>query len=443
MSKKRKPRPTQRTADSYSNPLARLGAGQLNMQEFAEYPLTRRTQDYQLMLSLYRNDWIAGRIVDTVAEDMCKNWYRLASAVSPERMSEYQRTERRAGVKPRLIEALKWSRLFGGAAALMVLDGQEDLLDTPLDLRLIMPGTFKGLIVADRWSGVYPSSELVSDMSAPDFGLPKYYQFAVEPSGPGIRVHHSRILRFTGRELSAFERQAEQYWGLSELEHVYEELTKRNSASANIAQLIFQSNLRVFKMSDLGQLLTATSPEAQQDLYRTLEAQNAMMSNMGIQLMDREDSFETHSYSFNGLSDIYELFMMDIAGAAEIPVTKLFGRSPAGLNATGESDLTNYYDMIAQKQEAQLRPALDRLVPVLSMSTWGAVPEDLDYEFMPVRVSTDKERSELIERTSKAIGQLYDSGVISKKTALRELRLTESATGMWRSLTEEEIDRCT
>ena len=60
---------------------------------------------------------------------------------------------------------------------------------------------------------------------------------------------------------------------------------------------------------------------------------------------------ETHSYSFTGLSDIYESFMMDMAGAAEIPATKLFGRSPQGFNSTGESDLRNYYDMIASLQE--------------------------------------------------------------------------------------------
>ena len=75
-----------------------------------------------------------------------------------------------------------------------------------------------------------------------------------------------------------------------------------------------------------------------------------------------------YSYSFTGLSDIYDQFMLDMSGAAEIPATKLFGRSPQGLYATGESDLKNYYEMIAQMQERILRPALEKLLPVMALS---------------------------------------------------------------------------
>ena len=63
--------------------------------------------------------------------------------------------------------------------------------------------------------------------------------------------------------------------------------------------------------------------------------------------------------------------MMDMAGAAEIPATKLFGRSPQGMNSTGEADLRNNYDLIAQMQERMLRPALEKLLPVMAISCWG------------------------------------------------------------------------
>ena len=64
-----------------------------------------------------------------------------------------------------------------------------------------------------------------------------------------------------------------------------------------------------------------------------------MMNNNSIQILGENDSFETHQYTFGGIADTYDRFMMDVAGAAETPVTKLFGRSPAGMNATGESDM--------------------------------------------------------------------------------------------------------
>ena len=63
--------------------------------------------------------------------------------------------------------------------------------------------------------------------------------------------------------------------------------------------------------------------------------------------------------------------MYDICGATEIPATRLFGRSPEGMNATGDSDIQNYYEKISTKQDAQLRPILEKLLPVISMSAWG------------------------------------------------------------------------
>ena len=77
-----------RTNDSFSNPFARLGFGQPNLLEAAEYPTTRMTQNYPLLNSLYRNDWIATKIIDVIPEDMTKNWYRLTSQVQPDKMEE-------------------------------------------------------------------------------------------------------------------------------------------------------------------------------------------------------------------------------------------------------------------------------------------------------------------------------------------------------------------
>lgn len=45
-------------------------------------------------------------------------------------------------------------------------------------------------------------------------------------------------------------------------------------------------------------------------------------------------------------------------------MTKLFGRAPAGMNATGESDLQNYYDYVDTLRESVLAPILRRLLPV-------------------------------------------------------------------------------
>ena len=437
------PRKRKSTADSYSNPLARMGFGQFNIAQASEYPLTRMTQNFALLNSLYRTEWIARRIIDTIPQDMTKNWFELKTQLQPDMVDKFHTMERKTNLKERILEGLTWGRLFGGAAGIMVIEGQEDMLDQPLSLELIMPGQFKGLIIADRWSGVFPESTLVQDISDPDFGTPEYYNFCMTNTdlANGIRVHHSRVVRFLGRSLPQVEKISENYWGMSELEHVYNELDKRNSASANIAHLIWQANLKIYKMKDLGQMLAATDTEGQKELYQTLTALNALMNSAGMGIVDQDDDFVTSQYTFSGISDVYELFMLDVCGASEYPATKLFGRSPAGMNSTGESDLTNYYDRVKQEQESKLRPIIEKMLPVLSMSTWGVIPDDLTFEFEPIRDSSEAERADLMLKYTQAIVMAFNADVISQKIALKELRQTSSFTGAYTNIDDEDIEK--
>ena len=428
------------TKDSYSNPGANLGVGQPNLMNMSEYPMTRITKDYYLMTSLYRNDWICKRIIDTPAEDMTRAWIKIISQMDPDAVKKLEQVMRRLHVKERILNALKWARLYGGAGAVIMIKGHEDMMEQPLDLDAVMPGSFCGLIVLDRWEGITPDIELIDDMADPEFGKPKYYYIGGQQFGGNMRVHHSRIITFIGRELPTVEEQAEMYWGASEMEHVFEELNKRNTSSANIAQLLFQANLRVLKVGDLSEQLATLDPEALSEIYNVARAQNELMSSFGLQFLDQNDSFETHQYTFTGISDVYKAFMSDIAGAAEIPATKLFGRSPEGMNSTGESDLTNYYDSIAAKQESELRPAIEKLLPIVCVSTFGAVPDDIDFEFNSVRSSSEAERANLAKNIVDSVLAVFNSDVIDKPTAMEELRKSSSYTGLFTSITDEQID---
>ena len=156
-----------------------------------------------------------------------------------------------------------------------------------------------------------------------------------------------------------------------------------------------------------------------------------LRTSYGFQLMGKDDQLETHPYSFAGLGDIYESFMMDMAGAAEIPATKLFGRSPQGLNATGESDLRNYYEMIAQLQERSLRPALEKLLPVMAISCWGFVPEDLEIVFEPVMTTSPAERAELVQKLSSDVIEAFKCGLLDRDEAREELKARGEELGVY------------
>ena len=314
----------------------------------------------------------------------------------------------------------------------MVIRGDEDKLDQPLDMDMLLPDCFQGLLVLDRAQGIEPSLELVSDLDDPDFGLPMYYTVNLEMEElTSVRIHHSRILRFIGRELPHMEMVSENYWGASELEHIWDELQKRSATSANIAQLIFQANITTLKMGDLGEHLAYGSNSLQSKVMETLQNENRLRTSYGIQLMSAEDSLETHAYTFSGLSDVYESFMMDMAGAAEIPATKLFGRSPQGMNSTGEADLRNYYDLIAQMQERNLRPALEKLLPVMAISCWGYAPEDMEIVFEPVMTTSPAERAELVQKLSSDVISAFQAGLLTREQALEELKSRGEELGVY------------
>jgi phage-related protein (TIGR01555 family) len=400
--------------------------------------MTRLTQNFQLLNSLYRSHWIIRKIIDCPAEDMVKNWITIKTQMEPDDIERFDKLQRTTRIKRDILQALKWSRLYGGAGAVIIIEGHEDILDQPLDYDTIMPGSFKGLITCDRWTGLTPGADLITDITNPDFGLPAYYEWVTDEFS--VKVHHSRILRFTGRELTTIEKYTEQQWGTSEVELVFDELKKRDNTSWNIAQLVFLANLRVLKMSDLGELLATGNEESQKDLYNTIQAQNWLMNNMGMYLLNKEDDFQTHQYSFSGLNDIYESFMLDIAGAAEMPVTKIFGRSPQGMNATGDGDKENYYNTIEQKQTSQLEPALDKLLPIMYVSEFGAIPEDFDYTFNPIETPSEDKIAEIVDKKTTAIINVYNAGLMSQKAGMKELRQLGDTTGMFTNITDEDIE---
>ena len=490
--------------DGYSNAAAFLGEDSplLSSGTFRRSGLTRETE---LLTTAYRENWIAKRIIDMPCEDMTRAWYKLSTSLPEAAVRDLHRLEAWHNVKQEIANAIRWARLYGGSIALIVLRGEENRLDQPIDYDLLLPNCFQGLLVLDRAQGIEPSQELVTDLDDPDFGLPMYYTVELEtgsysessiqnskptaaagrrsldfarddmrdaqddtgagnmvwngtdsatvkpleyandsisyhaPVYQSVKIHHSRVLRFVGRELPYMEMVAENYWGASELEHIWDELQKRNATSANIAQLVFQANITTLKMGHLGQHLAMGTEKQRLDALQAMETENRLRTSFGLQIMNADDSLENHSYSFGGLSEIYEAFMMDMAGAAEIPATKLFGRSPQGMNSTGEADLRNYYDMIAQMQERCLRPALEKLVPIMAISCWAYVPNDLEIVFQPIMTTSPAEKAELVQKLTSDVIEAFKCGLITREEALAELESRGEALGVYTKIRVESF----
>ena len=425
--------------DAYSNPAANLGFGANNLSETAGYVMQRFTWDYYTLNILFRDNWIAKAIIEKPANEMMKNGFEIHTELDPDKVTKIMQTFTRTKSRDRFLECLNWSRLYGGCLLIPMIENQEDM-SQPLDYDSIMPDSYKGCFCVDRWCGVSPSLELVNDISDPEFGQPEYYIVSSAPMNKAVKIHHSRVIKMIGRKLPYWEEIAENYWGASELEHVYTELKKRDDTSANISFLIFLANIRVFSMDGLGQAISMGDQEALSRVYQTMQSMNRLMCNTGTFAIDKDDSFTTQQYSFTGINDVYESFMLDISGAAEIPVDKLFGRSPSGFN-NGEETLQNYYDTIQEKQETYVRGPLEKLMKIITMSALGEIPDDMELVFNPVRRPSNMEKADLGQKQTQAVLDAYQAGVIGRGTVLREFKQQTPVTNMWSNITDDMIEQ--
>ena len=443
MSRRNKNRPTNAQPnteavavnDAFSNHLFRLGYGSQSPLEATEYPLTRMTDNYALLNSLYRDNWVVQNVVGLMVDDMLREWYKLKGNVTPEMQDALDRLERKTRLQSRVNEGLRWGRLYGGAAGLIMIKGQEDL-SKPLDLDLVFPGSFEGLYILDRWQGVTPNMEVVFEGGDP---VPESYSITDARGYTVTNVHHSRLIRFTGRDLPFLEKVAEVYWGESEVEALYKDVMAHDNVSANMAALTFQANINTMEVKGLEQLFSIGSSQAQRRFWNVMQAQSVLRSNFGTQLVEEGTKLTNTQYTFTGLQEVYESMCLNLCGASHYPMTKLFGRSPAGMNATGESDLKNYYDYVDSQREAKVRPVLQKLLPVLAMSAWGFVPDDLDFTFPPLWTPTATETAEIALKKAQAIRDTFQAGLFQADTAMKELKKLEEETGMFGSISDEEI----
>ena len=425
-----------KTTDAFSNPAARLGFGTFDLSQATDYPLTRMSQNYQLLTSMYRDNWIVQNIVSIIPTDMIRKWFDLTTTIDQSYLDDFHRLERKTQIKKKLLDGLCWGRLYGGAVGLILIKGQEDL-EKPLDIDAVMPGSFLGIRILDRWSGVFPQGQLVTDPEDPDFGLPEYYTIRDVRDTFEINVHHSRVVRFIGRELPWLEQVAELYWGESEIEAIYNEIVRRDNVAANITALTYKANVEYREVEGLDQLLGIGNTEMQRRFWNQMQAMSIVRSSQGIALLNKGDAVHTEQYSFGGLSEIYDRIMMDVAGAARTPVTKLFGRSPAGMNSTGESDMMNYYDYIDGLRETSLRQILEKLVPIMAISCWGRVPDDLEISFPSMQSPDEKVIAETAATKTSAIISAYQNDLIDKETADKELMELD---GIFDKITDEQAE---
>lgn len=424
------------TGDSFQNFTARVGLGTANQNSGSSYGFTFVSRNRIQMEAVYRSSWLAGRAVDCRAKDMTREGIEFNSVMPPEEKDKLSRAFERLQIWKGLCDNEKWSRLYGGSIAVMLIDGQRP--ETPLKLDTIGQGQFKGLLILDRWL-VQPSLENLVTEYGPDLGKPKYYTVVADAQALiNQKIHYSRVIRREGVELPYWQRIAENGWGQSVLERLWDRLIAFDSVTSGTAQLVYKAHLRTYKVEKLRELI-ALGGKSLEALLKNIDMIRQFQSNEGLTLMDASDEFETHQYSFSGLSEVIDKFGEQVCGAVETPDVILFGQSPGGLN-NGDDSVRIYYDGIKADQDSALRPGVTTLCDVISRSELGKpLPEGFAFDFVPLWQLSDVEKADVGAKDTNSVVQAFDSGIVDRGTALKELRQSSNTTGLWSNITDDEI----
>jgi phage-related protein (TIGR01555 family) len=353
-------------------------------------------QDRSQLDAAYRSDWIARKIVDVPPFDMTREW--RAWQAEDDQIEALEAEEKRLGLQGKLNRALRLSRLYGGSALVIGLGDADPAKPLP---EVLAKGAIRYLHAMHRYE--ITAGEIDRDVMSPTFGEPKYYQ--VSSTGKGsVQIHPSRVVRFLGAELPDPQMQGMDGWGDSALQAVWDAVHHAGLTQQGIATLLHEAKVDVISVPNLAQALS--SSEYAQRMVERFTMSNMLKSINNTLLLDEKEKWDRKQINFAQLPDVLDRYLQIAAGAADIPATRLLGQAPAGMNATGESDIRNYYDRIAAEQNVMLTPALARLDEALIMSALGARPPEVHYEWSPLWGLSETERADIGLKKAQAT-QIY------------------------------------
>lgn len=321
----------------------------------------RKLSDQQLAL-MYRN-LIVRRIVTLVVDDAIKNFIEIEGDQDECIVQELEALF----IPEKLTEALYWDRLFGMSVALILADdGQE--LDQPINLKRLR--RVSGVEVFDKRSVMEDSASLYYDTDVRDvnFGKAEYYTIT-PPNGNLFKVHRSRLLIFDGEILPKLERIANNGAGLSCLDGIPAAINRVKTSMDKTIDIMDKVSTSLLKLQGLSNVLQ--TEEGTKAVIKRLDLIDYSRRLNGSVAIDKDDEYAVFNIPLGGLTDIIQEMEQYVCAVTGYPFTKLFGRSPAGMNATGQSDMQIYYDKVKSYQKRKLRPALEYLVKLIQLSSEG------------------------------------------------------------------------
>lgn len=389
---------------------------------FPRWPLT----EVQLS-NLYHHDDVAGRAVDLLPKEMLRLPFEVKTKTedveNEELDSQIVDKLEELGVRDKFRRAMIWGRLFGGAATLI---GADDRLsaDEPLQPERAKDITF--LYTIDKRQ-LQPYT-LYTDVGNPKLGEVETYLLGFEGQAdqPMVVIHESRLIMWPGAITGDRERVNNNYWDYSVLQRMYDVLRQFAESWQAVGSMLSEANQNVIKVAGLHD---QTAAQGRELVQQRMQVMNLYRSVFGALVLDAgsgnegeaEESFERFHTNFTGIHEILDKVMLRLSAAVQIPVTILMGQSPAGMNATGDSDFRWFYDTVGTEQENTLTPRVRRLVKTWFKTQAGPVDDvdNLAVKYQPLWTPTPEQEAKRRRDISEADKNYVDMKALRPEHVLK------------------------
>lgn len=383
--------------DGYVNLLNKYGTKQDNSEayKFEREPVI---PDMQLT-GLYEGNGLFSKIIDTPAEEALKHGFDLnlksdeLNAFVEDALDDLEWEEKAA-------TAIKWARLYGGALIVMLIDDGRGL-EEPVDWEHIRSidelRVYERSIVQPDYASLYQQDYGGKGVGnrVSKFGQPEYYY--VSSIYGSFKVHESRCLVFRNGVLPEQTSNATYlFWGMPEYVRIRRALRETVTAHTDSVKLLERSVQAIYSMKGLASLLTTDDGENQVlKRLQLVDTSRGLLNSIAIDSEGEQYDFKT--FQFSGVKDVIDATCNMLSALTNIPQTILFGRSPAGMNATGDSDFESYYNFVEKIQRLMLKRNLRTLLDVVFRAgiASGDVADEPDYklEFNPLWSLSDTEQA--------------------------------------------------
>lgn len=434
--------------DGYTNLLNKYGTAQDNSTAY-HYRQEEITDDMQL-IRLYEGNGLFSKIIDRPSEEAVK--HGLDIDFGDEGISEYVEDRLdKLGFEEKFATAEKWARLYGGSIIVMLVDDGKGL-EEPLDWNEVRSieelRVFERAVVQPDYTSLYNFHFMDSIEQNKPFGEPEYYQvFSIYGY---FTVHYSRCLVFrNGRLPEQTTNAIYRYWGIPEYVKIKRALRECITSHEDGVKLLDRSVQAIYKMKNLANML-ATSDGEDKVLQRlqVIDMARGILNSIAID-NDGED-YDFKTLPMAGVKDIIDSSCNMLSAVTNIPQTILFGRSPAGMNATGDSDLENYYNMVEniqkQNMKANTRTVIDLILRQGKLA--GKIAEIPKYKvkFTALWSMSDSEKAEVenkkasIEMTKAQTAQIYMESNVLDPSEVRKSLASEGDFDIEEVIGEDDLE---